>query len=128
MKFIVTKASKINYKKEIELNTLEELINFIKKEWAIVVQQEYIDRDTPKDEFSIIIYDDYDENEQLYNENEKLRKEIEYLKKDNENMGKQVKEYRDYKSRVKLFIQEITTIKNDLESSIEDVELSLKWK
>lgn len=59
MKFIVTKASKTNYKKEIELNTLEELINFIKKEWAIIVQQEYIDRDTPKDEFSIIIYDDY---------------------------------------------------------------------
>lgn len=69
-----------------------------------------------------------DENEQLYNENEKLRKEIEYLKKDNENMGNQIKEYLDYKSRVKLFIQEITTIKNDLESSIEDVELSLKWK
>lgn len=59
MKFIVTKASKINYKKEIELNTLEELMNFIKKEWAIIVQQEYRDRNTPKDEFSIIIYDYY---------------------------------------------------------------------
>lgn len=59
MKFIVTKASNLNYKKEIELNTVEELIDFIKKEWAIIVQQEYIDRDTPKDEFSITIYDDY---------------------------------------------------------------------
>lgn len=69
-----------------------------------------------------------DENEQLYNENEKLRKEIEYLKKDNENMGNEIEEYRDYKSRVKLFVQEMITINNDLRSDIEDVQLFLKWK
>ena len=68
------------------------------------------------------------ERDRTFEENEKLKHDIEYLKKDNENMSKQIREYRDYKSIVKLFIQEMTTIKNDLESYIEDVELSLKWK
>ena len=59
MKFILTKASDRKYKDEIEINSIDELINFVKKEWAIIIEREYIDRDTPKDEFMITIYDYY---------------------------------------------------------------------
>jgi len=59
MKFILAKASNRCYKDEIEINSIDELINFVKKEWPIILEQEYIDRDTPKNEFTITIYDDY---------------------------------------------------------------------
>lgn len=42
MKFIVDRASD-SYKvkpKEIEMNTLEELLEFIKKEWKIILREE----------------------------------------------------------------------------------------
>ena len=59
MKFILTKASDRKYKDEIEINSIDELINFVKRKWNIIIEQNYIDRDTPKDEFMITIYDDY---------------------------------------------------------------------
>jgi len=48
MKFKIDKASDWSYKGEVEINTLEELIDFVKKEGDIVFTEE-----------SITIYDDY---------------------------------------------------------------------
>jgi len=50
MKFILKKTSDWDYKSEIEINTLEELMNFISKNGNIVLNKE-----------SIEIYDDYRE-------------------------------------------------------------------
>jgi hypothetical protein len=48
MKFKIRKASDWKYKSELEINTLEELINFVEENGEIIL-----------DEDEIMIYDDY---------------------------------------------------------------------
>ena len=57
MKFKLTKASDWCWEDEIEINTLEELIKFIKKNWAIIMD-EPLDKKRDK-RYRIIIYDYY---------------------------------------------------------------------
>ena len=58
MKFEVRKASDWDYKKTVEINTLEELIDFaIKNKSGLIVNPKYPDSDDGLN--MITIYDDY---------------------------------------------------------------------
>jgi hypothetical protein len=59
MKFIVLKASDYEYREEMEINNLEELMEFMNSiEYSIIVGKDY-DHITDKIENILTIYDDY---------------------------------------------------------------------
>lgn len=59
MKFIVLKASDYEYRKEMEINSLEELMEFMNSvENSVIVGKDY-DHITDELENTLIIYDDY---------------------------------------------------------------------
>ena len=58
MKFFVTKTSDWNYKEHIEINTLEELMDFVKDNDSVVLSKPHPCSDNLP---SIEIYDDYRE-------------------------------------------------------------------
>ena len=62
IKFYVEKASDRNYKWEVEINTLEDLLKFIKKNWKIIITDDlwYLSEETQKKyKYWIKIYDFY---------------------------------------------------------------------
>ena len=59
MKFIVLKASDYEYRKEMEINSLEELMEFMDSvENSVIVGKDY-DHITDELENTLTIYDDY---------------------------------------------------------------------
>jgi hypothetical protein len=59
MKFIVLKASDYEYRKEVEINSLEELMEFMNStKYSIIIEKDY-DHITDKLENTLTIYDDY---------------------------------------------------------------------
>ncbi len=58
MKFYVTRTSDWKYKEQVEINTLEELIDFVRDNGDIIIQKPYPYRDNLP---SIEIYDDWRE-------------------------------------------------------------------
>lgn len=61
MKVYVTKASDFNFKKVIQIDTLEELLRFQQEVGhdLIIEEMESFDEEIPINEFTIMIYDDY---------------------------------------------------------------------
>ncbi len=59
MKFIVLKASDYEYRQEIEINNLKELMEFVDSiENSVIIEKDY-DHITDKLENTLMIYDDY---------------------------------------------------------------------
>ena len=62
MKFIVTKVSDWKYKRVVEINTLEELLEMRKQYGRIIILENYInDKEYPDIKLEIEIYDGYRE-------------------------------------------------------------------
>ena len=61
MEFNLTKASDWEFKKEIEINTLEELLEFHQKvKNNLIIEETYgFKGETPKNKYTIMIYDSY---------------------------------------------------------------------